>query len=348
MSTRFQPGQQDYVAVLNGLDDDVQAVKRAMSGQVQASWTQSDPADPSYILNKPDIAALARGAALTGLSTATASAVLATDTVLGAIGKLQALVTQAAGGSTAYAPLNSPAFTGVPTVPTAAPGTNTLQAASTAYVRSELAALIGAVPSTLDTLVELGAALGNDANFAATTATSLGFRLRVDTAAQGLSTQQKTNAKTNLGLENVENTSDANKPVSTATSTALGQKANKANDTLTKPTIKGYIEQFQALNASLSHTINTDNGTLIEITTTGNTAVILPAPVAGVSYSLIVIYGGAHTLTFSVASGTLGWAGKSTGTNTAPTPTMLTGKKDIYSFLCGGAYTIGRDGGRNA
>lgn len=35
-----------------------------------------------------------------------------------------------------YAPLNSPHFTGVPTVPTASPGTNTTQAASTAFVKA--------------------------------------------------------------------------------------------------------------------------------------------------------------------------------------------------------------------
>ena len=33
-----------------------------------------------------------------------------------------------------YAPLNSPAFTGVPTAPTAAPGTSTTQVATTAFV----------------------------------------------------------------------------------------------------------------------------------------------------------------------------------------------------------------------
>jgi hypothetical protein len=38
-----------------------------------------------------------------------------------------------------YAPLASPAFTGVPTVPTAAPGTNNNQAASTAFVTAALA-----------------------------------------------------------------------------------------------------------------------------------------------------------------------------------------------------------------
>jgi hypothetical protein len=41
-------------------------------------------------------------------------------------------------------------------------------------------------------------ALGDDANFAATMTTALGNRVRVDTAAQGLTTQQKTNARTNI------------------------------------------------------------------------------------------------------------------------------------------------------
>ncbi|MEN6353202.1 MAG: hypothetical protein ABFD02_07090, partial [Bacteroidales bacterium] len=40
-------------------------------------------------------------------------------------------------------------------------------------------------------------------------------------------------AKTNLGLENVDNTSDANKPISTATQTALDSKAPLASPTLT-------------------------------------------------------------------------------------------------------------------
>lgn len=40
------------------------------------------------------------------------------------------------------APLASPALTGIPTVPTAATGTNTVQAASTAFVQQEIAALV--------------------------------------------------------------------------------------------------------------------------------------------------------------------------------------------------------------
>ena len=44
-----------------------------------------------------------------------------------------------------------------------------------------------------------------------------------------LSSQDKTDIKTDLGLQNVDNTSDANKPVSTATATALSLKANTAD-----------------------------------------------------------------------------------------------------------------------
>lgn len=45
----------------------------------------------------------------------------------------------------AYALLASPAFTGVPTAPTAAPGTNTTQLASTAYVVAEILARIASL-----------------------------------------------------------------------------------------------------------------------------------------------------------------------------------------------------------
>lgn len=76
--------------------------------------------------------------------------------------------------------LASPAFSGTPTVPTAAPGTNTTQAASTAFAKSlvdlAIANLVASSPATLDTLNELAAALGNDANFAATITAQLGLK----------------------------------------------------------------------------------------------------------------------------------------------------------------------------
>jgi hypothetical protein len=52
------------------------------------------------------------------------------------------------GALDAKAPLASPAFTGTPTVPTATPGTNSTQAASTAYVDAAAAAVATADAST--------------------------------------------------------------------------------------------------------------------------------------------------------------------------------------------------------
>lgn len=70
-------------------------------------------------------------------------------------------------------------------------------------ISTEIAAAITAIsngaPTALDTLDELAAALGDDANFAATVTTALGNRVRTDTAAQGLNGTQQSNARTNIG-----------------------------------------------------------------------------------------------------------------------------------------------------
>jgi hypothetical protein len=69
--------------------------------------------------------------------------------------------------------LVSPSLTGTPTAPTATSGTNTTQVATTQFVRTEITNLVNAAPAALDTLNELAAALGNDANFSTTITNSL-------------------------------------------------------------------------------------------------------------------------------------------------------------------------------
>ena len=69
-----------------------------------------------------------------------------------------------------------------------------------AYVDTQVAGVVDSAPAALDTLNELAAALGDDANFSTTTSTALGNRLRVDTASQGLTGTQQANAITNLGI----------------------------------------------------------------------------------------------------------------------------------------------------
>ena len=107
------------------------------------------------------------------------------------------------GTDSTRAPLASPTFTGVPAAPTASAGTNTTQLATTAFAMTAaanaVAAMINSAPAALDTLTELAAALGNDANFATTINTALGYRLRYD-AAQTLTAGQITQACANLGL----------------------------------------------------------------------------------------------------------------------------------------------------
>lgn len=74
------------------------------------------------------------------------------------------------------APLVSPVFTGLPTAPTAAGGTNNNQLANTAFVQAAIAALVASSPAALDTLNELATALGNDPNFASTMTNALALK----------------------------------------------------------------------------------------------------------------------------------------------------------------------------
>jgi hypothetical protein len=78
-----------------------------------------------------------------------------------------------------------------------------------AEIAAAVAALVATAPATLDTLNELASALGGDANFAATTATALGLRVRVD-AAQSLSGAQQNQARANIGAVAAADVGDTN------------------------------------------------------------------------------------------------------------------------------------------
>lgn len=60
--------------------------------------------------------------------------------------------------------------------PTQAAGDNSAKIANTAFVQAAIAALVASSPAALDTLNELAAALGNDANFAATITNALALK----------------------------------------------------------------------------------------------------------------------------------------------------------------------------
>ena len=66
-----------------------------------------------------------------------------------------------------------PTFTGTPAAPTASAGTNTTQLATTAFVTTGIANIVDSAPGALNTLNELAAALGDDANFSTTVTNSI-------------------------------------------------------------------------------------------------------------------------------------------------------------------------------
>lgn len=117
--------------------------------------------------------------------------------------------------------------------------------------------------------------------------------------------------------------------------------AGTTNETLIKPTIRGYIEQFQRLNSGSAITLDPNGGTVMQVVITASTTITLPPASPGVSYTLITYYNGAYSLTFTGGT-SLRWAG-----GTAPVSTSVGGRLDKYQFTCGDDYTLAQDGGRN-
>ena len=132
-----------------------------------------------------------------------------------------------------------------------------------------------------------------------------------------------------------------------ATAVTLGNTAvylgntvtSLGNLTLALPTITNYVETLYS--ATGNTTVSLSNGTIQKITTSGATTITLPSSVSGKSFTIIVSYAAADTLTWAGGS-TLKWAG-----GTTPTPTSATGKFDIFSFFQDGTNTYGITNGQN-
>ncbi|WP_209639860.1 phage tail protein [Cronobacter sakazakii] len=129
----------------------------------------------------------------TGKPTAPTPAQSSNDTQLATTAFVQA-------GLATKAPLASPALTGTPTAPTAAQTVNNTQIATTAFVKAAVAALVASSPAALDTLSELAAALGNDANFAATMTKALAGKQPLDGTLTDLSGKDAAAIISYLGL----------------------------------------------------------------------------------------------------------------------------------------------------
>lgn len=143
--------------------------------------------------------------------------------------------------------------------------------ATETYVNTAVSNLVDSAPETLNTLNELAAALGDDANYATTISTALGNKLDSSTASSTYLTQSNASStyapiasptftgtvsgitSSMVGLGNVDNTSDANKPVSTATQTALNAKLDSSGFTYSSITIPVYTAVEDLPSAASNH-----------------------------------------------------------------------------------------------
>lgn len=144
---------------------------------------------------------------MTGSGTGSLAGLNTTDkaSLVAAINEVKTTA-DAGGGSVPDASTTVEGIIEIATLAEVATGTDTARAVTPEGVRQERIALkaeiLGAgVPSALDTLDELAASLGDDANFASTVTTALGNRVRTDTAAQGLDSTQQSNARTNIAAQ---------------------------------------------------------------------------------------------------------------------------------------------------
>lgn len=110
------------------------------------------------------------------------------------------------------APLNSPAFTGIPTAPTAAVGTNSNQVASTAHVKASIDALIDGAPGTLDTLNQIAQQLNANGSAVDALNAAISTKVPMTRTINGYDlSQDRVLVKADIGLGNVDNTSDTSK-----------------------------------------------------------------------------------------------------------------------------------------
>jgi hypothetical protein len=153
------------------------------------------------------------------------------STLSNTVTTLSANVSTLSNTVTLKANIASPAFTGVPTAPTAANTVSNTQIATTAYVKTVIGDLINSAPATLDTLGEIATSLANNESLSSTLTTSIA--LKAPLADPTFTGTVAGVTKTMVGLGSVDNTTDLAKPISNATQTALDLKAPLANATFT-------------------------------------------------------------------------------------------------------------------
>lgn len=205
----------------------------------------------------------------------------------------------------------------------------TLGAASPADIAAAIAALVNSSPATLDTLNELAAALGNDANFATTITNALALKAPLSspaltgvptapTAAPGTNTAQlATTAFVAAAIAAIAAIADASETVKGIIEIATAAEAQALTDDLRAITPAKLASAFQGSNTSKvpNGYQKLPGGLIIQwgitglIASGGNQVVTFPvafpnAPLVGVcSFDVAANFGLHHTFGTNVGSG---------------------------------------------
>lgn len=149
--------------------------------------------------------------------------------------------------------------------------------------------------------------------------------------------------KTQVGLGSVDNTSDASKPVSTATQTALDLKAPLASPTFTGTVrIDSDYGAITADSDGATITFNLATSNAHAVTLGGNRTLALSGDQVGQVFTVILKQDATGSRTVTWWSGIL-WPG-----GTAPTLTTTAAKRDVFTFLkSGSGEYLGFNGGQN-
>jgi hypothetical protein len=135
-----------------------------------------------------------------------------------------------------------------------------IPASVNAYADSAVASLVNSAPSTLDTLGELAAALQADESASTTLTTLVGTKAPI--ASPSFTGTVLGITKSMVGLGNVDNTSDALKPISTATQVSLDTKlassiASSTYAPIASPTFTGTVSGITKSMVGLANVDNT-------------------------------------------------------------------------------------------
>ena len=126
----------------------------------------------------------------------------------------------------------------------------------------------------------------------------------------------------------------------TGTLATLAGTETFTNKTLTNPTVTNYVETLYTANTSTAITVDLANGTVQNLTLTGNATITMPTAVAGKSFIIILSQDG-------TGGRTVTWSTVSWPSATAPTITSTASKRDIYSFFSNGTSWFGVTVGQN-